>query len=169
MEMQRAGNPLRIYWNFNLRTAEDSVDVFPLEGKPLRLTLITPRGKKELTDYTVEGSVITWDFTSDYQKAYGDYSLMLEVLSPSGKVLMTADQCGFARITDKTCFSKSATSSDTITLSSELTVVRIMPVFPVPNKETGTWWVDGEDTYIPYYFTDAYSDYNRDFNNDFTI
>ena len=145
MEMQRAGNPLRIYWNFNLRTAEDNVDVFPLEGKPLRLTLITPRGKKELTDYTVEGSVITWDFTSDYQKAYGDYSLMLEVLSPSGKVLMTADQCDFARITDKTCFSKSAISSDTITLTSELTVVRIMPVYPEigPN---GNWWVDGVDT-----------------------
>lgn len=143
--MQRAGNPLKIYWNFNLRTAEDEVEVFPLEGKPLRLTLITPRGKKELIDYAVKGSVIEWDFASDYQKAYGDYSLMLEVLSPSGKVLMTSDQCGFVRLTDKSCFSQGATASDTITLSSELTIVRIMPVYPEIG-ENGNWWVDGVDT-----------------------
>ena len=153
MELNRAGNPLQIYWDFNVKKSDGIVEAFPLEGKPLRLTLITPRGKKEIKDFKAHGNVIEWLFSAQYQTTYGDHSLLLEVLSPTGKVLSASDQCKFIRIVDKSCMSSDNDivvdgETKTLTLSTEMSVVRIMPVVPEVG-ENGNWWVDGEDTGKP--------------------
>lgn len=185
MELNRAGNPLLIYWDFNIKKTDGTVEMLPLEGKPLRLTLITPRGKKEIKDYKVHGNIIEWLFSAKYQTTYGDHSLLLEVLSPSGEVVSASDQCKFVRIIDSSCIESDNDVTleipedeevQVITLSTEMSVVRVMPVYPEigPN---GNWWIDGVDTGKPsrgepgsggggggYIFP---SDMNSDFSNDF--
>lgn len=152
MELNRAGNPLQIYWNFNIKKQDGEVEPFFLEDKSLRLTLITPRGNKEIKEYEVSGNVIQWQLRAEEQKSLGDYSLMLEILSSSGKVLLTSDKCRFVRITDCSCFTGGNAYVDenarTITLSTDLTVIRLMPIVPQigPN---GNWWVEGVDTGNP--------------------
>lgn len=155
MKISRLGNPLQIYWDFNLRK-KGLVEDYPLEGKSLRLILISPRGKKEVDDFTVSGNVLSWVFTSDEQRSYGDHSLVLEVLSPDGDVLMSTKQCNFVRLVDSSCcvddseneVYKRVEEDSTIILSTELTVVRIEPVYPYIG-ENGNWWVDGKDTDMP--------------------
>lgn len=157
MELNRAGNPLLIYWDFNIKKTDGTVEMLPLEGKPLRLTLITPRGKKEIKDYKVYGNIIEWLFSAKYQTTYGDHSLLLEVLSPSGEVVSASDQCKFVRIIDSSCIESDNDvaleipedeAMQVITLSTEMSVVRVMPVYPEigPN---GNWWIDGVDTGKP--------------------
>lgn len=184
MELNRAGNPLLIYWDFNIKKTDGTVEMLPLEGKPLRLTLITPRGKKEIKDYTVHGNIIEWLFSAKYQTTYGDHSLLLEVLSPSGEVVSASDQCKFVRIIDSSCIESDNDVAleipddevmQVITLSTEMSVVRVMPVYPEigPN---GNWWIDGVDTGKPSRGEPGSgggggsatpSDMNSDFSNDF--
>jgi hypothetical protein len=195
MELNRAGNPLLIYWNFNIKKTDGTVEMLPLEGKPLRLTLITPRGKKEIKDYKVYGNIIEWLFSAKYQTTYGDHSLLLEVLSPSGEVVSASDQCKFVRIIDSSCIESDNDVAleipedevmQVITLSTEMSVVRVMPVYPEigPN---GNWWIDGVDTGKPSRgepgsggeggsidpellegYMPLSRDFSDDFNNDFT-
>lgn len=158
MELNRAGNPLQIYWDFTLRMQDGSAKDFSLEGKSLNLTLITPRGKKSIEDYHVSGNVIDWLFSADYQTTYGDHSLMLEVLAPSGKVISTSTQYNFVRIIDESCLDDETEEGldnvlldegdSVVLLSTVLHALRIMPVYPEVGPN-GNWWVDGVDTGKP--------------------
>lgn len=68
----RIGNDIPINWT--IMRAGDPEDFF---GKDLTLLMNTPKGQVKITDYHIDGNVISWTFFGKNQKWFGPYSFTL--------------------------------------------------------------------------------------------
>lgn len=92
MREVRIGNDLAVHWAI-LTNGEPR----PLAGRNLALTLWGPTGKRQLTDFSVDGNVLTWVFPGREQHHTGDYILTISENS-GGPGMATMDQRGFTLV-----------------------------------------------------------------------
>jgi hypothetical protein len=97
MKSIRIGNDINVAWSLMRDDAP-----FLLDKETISLFLHTPFGRMELTDYSVEGNVISWVFFGKNQKAIGKYSLIL-VINKDKEGMITTDACDFVNLVDISC------------------------------------------------------------------
>lgn len=109
MKSIRIGNDI----NVALSLMRDDAP-FLLDKETITLFLHTPFGKMELTDYSVEGNVISWVFFGKNQKAIGKYSLIL-VINKGKEGMITTDACDFVNLVSCSCKTEGADSCGVVT------------------------------------------------------
>ena len=97
MKRIRIGNDINVVWSLMRDDAP-----FLLNAEKISLYLMTPYGRVELTDYSVEGNSVTWLFQGRHQKAIGKYTLVL-VVNKGEEGMITTDACDFVNLVSCSC------------------------------------------------------------------
>lgn len=72
--VKRKGNDRRFNWSIHV---EGTGDPYDLSGKSLQLWMIHPLSKIQITDFAIQGNVISWSFLGKDQKYAGTYVALL--------------------------------------------------------------------------------------------
>ena len=79
-----------------------TLDPLVIENHALKLYLVHRYGKKRVSDFSVEGNVLSWTFYGKDQKHTGVYSLTL-VVNEGDSNMITVDACRFLTLVDCDC------------------------------------------------------------------
>lgn len=139
------GTDIHIAWAINT----SSGDSYPLEGKNISVYMINGRSTIQVDDFSVNGNTVSWIFRGKDQKTIGNYMLRIIERANKGRMI-TIDRCNAFRIVFTGYCANEAQEGlvdeeYNLTLSSEVSVIRMRPVIPVIG-DNGNWWIDGEDT-----------------------
>ena len=97
MKRFRIGNDITIVWNVKKGGSAAS-----LSGKTIRLYATNPKGREELTGFSVSGNKITYVFSGLEQKVLGRYTLTIDVREGDSRY-MIQDKCGAFELVGRSC------------------------------------------------------------------
>lgn len=117
---------IRQYNDFTVRWSlvkKETQEPFILEGMEVTLVLKNLFMRKELTDFTIQGNMIEWEFKGKDQTQLGVHTLTLTAV---GSSMVTTDACDFVEIVDCDCmvggYDPAGVETATIELTSKIEV-----------------------------------------------
>lgn len=97
MKRKRQYNDFTVRWSLVKKGTQEP---FILEGMEVTLVLKNLFMRKEITDFTIQGNTIEWEFKGKDQTQLGVHTLTLTAV---GDKMVTTDACDFVDIVDCDC------------------------------------------------------------------
>lgn len=141
MKRIRIGNDIAISWSVKDRDGSDH----DFSGLDVRLWMVNGNARLEVTDFEIDGNVISWTFWGKDQKWLGKYDAILSQ-NHNGTSMVTVDSCAVFCLVSR--IDSTGTDEGYVSLDSRLGAVRLNPVIPVVG-DNWDWWVNGKDTGKP--------------------
>lgn len=147
MRKIRIGNTVDIRWKIFAGEGEEKAP-YDLTGKDLTIYMLNAFGETQVEEFATEGNMILFSFEGKDQRYAGTYQLTL--IENEGKADMrTIDDYAFELVRCSCTEDDAYVGFDnTISISSQLNVLKIYPVVPEIG-DNGNWIVDGKDTGKP--------------------
>lgn len=98
MKRFRIGNDITINWQ--IRKSGSAVDV---STKIVKLYMTHPKGREEVTNFTVDGTSVSFVFPGLEQKVLGRYTLTVDVREESGSRFLIQDKCRAFELVGRSC------------------------------------------------------------------
>ena len=141
MKRIRIGNDIAISWSVKDRDGT----AHSFSGLDVRLWMLNGNARVEVTDFTIDGNVVSWSFLGKDQKWLGKYDAVI-CQNYNGTSMITVDACAIFCLVSRV--DSTGTDEGYVSLESQLSAVRLNPVIPVVG-DNSDWWVNGNDTGKP--------------------
>lgn len=97
MKRFRIGNDISVTWEVKKNRLPAD-----LEGKQIKLFYTHPRGREEITDFMVDGNVISFTFDGLLQSVLGRYTITADVRYSSGARYLIQDKTNAFELVGRT-------------------------------------------------------------------
>lgn len=98
MRRFRIGNNIQVNWNVK----KNGVDA-DFSNKTVKVFMTHPRGREEVDDVTVNGSVVSFTFPGLKQSVLGSYTLTVDARYEDGERYLIKDKCAAFCLVGHSC------------------------------------------------------------------
>lgn len=93
MKRFRIGNDITINWETDTS----------LEDMVVKFYMTHPKGREEITEFTIDGSTLSYTFPGLKQKTLGRYTFTMDVRRGDDSRLFIKDKCGVFELVGRSC------------------------------------------------------------------